>query len=160
MDLNDFFVYSMKRWWPNGFIGYLWHFLMSIQVSSESFFHSLSRREESCKNKLFACLYVRWVKKHFKKNIKIWILVLSDGLMVVKVRRSVPPSQRNISTIRKTFSIKVRLYTTASSQEWAARGRSTTNHELSPTIHIWEQTTTDDIHKCYAIFFIRLFVYQ
>ena len=62
--------------------------------------NSLSRREESCKNELFACLHVRRVKK--------------------------------------TFSIKVRLYTTVSSQEWPIGGRSTTNCELSPTIHIEE----------------------
>ena len=54
---------------------------------------SLSRREESCKNKLFACLLVcpQGQKNARLETMKISILVLSDGLVVGGVGRSVPP---------------------------------------------------------------------
>ena len=122
-------------------------YLLCAQYWYSSTIYSLSRREECCKNKLFACLYVHRVKKTFlTENIKIPILTW-------------------------TKSMNARLFATANSREWSTERRgwrpaaschlqfTLKNSTESSSTHTWDQTTTDDIHKCYAILCIELFVY-
>ena len=65
----------------------------------------------------------------------------------------------------------MRLVRRANSWEWPTGGRPTTNCDLSlkihhensieiSSIHTWDQTISNDIHKCYAVFCIELFVYR
>ena len=71
-------------------------------------YYSLSCREESWKNKLFACLLActsTGSKNHFFKNIRISILVMSYRLVVVRGRGSAPPPpvKRTLPGSKKHF---------------------------------------------------------
>ena len=117
--------------------------------------NSLSRREESYKHKLFACLLVcPQGQKHisYRKHQTLDFCVVEcwfgDGRGQRGVECSPPPPEVKGTHFRgqKSLSTNVRLSRTASSRKWPTGERPTTNCELSLTIHI-EKSNREFKHR-------------